>query len=200
MPIHGILCFLLWELGYATTAIVALIKKTGAEPIAAWRYTFLSFTVVGAILLLIPAFAIMIIPSLVVIGAATGESVGHRGLLLTAIVGGAFTLIAIVVYLFYNEKDVVAAEGEWLHPGFSGEIVGNQMWGRGTVDTKTPLFGEFSALEELLEEGYEPPCNVYIASSHSEELGGDGIPKALAYFKGHKLSFEVILDEWGAII
>ena len=33
----------------------------------------------------------------------------------------------------------------------------NQMWGRGTVDTKTPLFGEFSALEELLEVGYEPP-------------------------------------------
>ncbi|MDD6193380.1 MAG: MFS transporter [Lachnospiraceae bacterium] len=275
-------------LGYATTAIVALIKKTGAEPITAWRFTFLSFTIVGAVLLLIPAFAIkekeyvssvrptvslakslkhafsnkyfrivtagqlfettgmsffqacimyyitelmgipeeksiiimatsivgslvlyplinkwtknkgkkipmivgcgvfaiaefiicfvdvfpsqyamqvavlfslfvslpfavlnivpgsmmadvirydtvksginqegtfaaaksfvtklgtsiaiMIIPSLVVIGAAKGESVGHRGLLLTAIVGGTFTLIAIVVYLFYNEKDVL---------------------------------------------------------------------------------------------
>ena len=59
MPIHGILFFVVGSmLGYATTAIVALIRKTGAEPIAAWRYTFLSFTVVGAILLLIPAFAI----------------------------------------------------------------------------------------------------------------------------------------------
>lgn len=74
------------------------------------------------------------------------------------------------------------------------------MWGRGTVDTKTPLFGEFSALEELLEVGYEPPCNVYIASSHNEELGGDGIPKALAYFKKHNLKFEVVLDEGGAVI
>ena len=43
-----------------------------------------------------------------------------------------------------------------------------------------------------------PPCNVYIASSHNEELGGDGIPKALAYFKKHNLKFEVVLDEGGS--
>lgn len=68
------------------------------------------------------------------------------------------------------------------------------------VDTKTPLFAEFSALEELLENGFEPPCNVYIGSSHNEELGGDGIPTALKYFQENNIRFEVILDEGGAVI
>lgn len=45
-------------LGYATPAIVSLIKKSGVSPIAAWRLTFLAFTVVGVVLLFIPTFVI----------------------------------------------------------------------------------------------------------------------------------------------
>lgn len=46
-------------LGYATPALVAVMKKTaGLSPIMAWRMTFLAFTVIGVILLLIPAFTI----------------------------------------------------------------------------------------------------------------------------------------------
>lgn len=102
--------------------------------------------------------------------------------------------------MLMSHHDVVAAEGEWKYDGFSGEIAENKIWGRGTVDTKTPLFAEFSALEELLAEGYEPPCNVYIGSSHNEELAGDGIPRALEYFKEKGITFEVVLDEGGAVI
>ncbi len=102
--------------------------------------------------------------------------------------------------MLMSHHDVVAAEGEWEHPPFSAEIGGGKIWGRGTVDTKTPLFAEFSALEELLAEGFSPACNVYIGSSHNEELGGNGIPTALAYFKEKGITFEVILDEGGAII
>ena len=102
--------------------------------------------------------------------------------------------------MLMSHHDVVAADGEWKYDGFSGEITEDKIWGRGTVDTKTPLFAEFSALEELLAEGYEPPCNVYIGSSHNEELAGDGIPKALEYFKEQGIVFEVVLDEGGAVI
>lgn len=102
--------------------------------------------------------------------------------------------------MLMSHHDVVAAEGEWEHDPFAGEIAGGKLWGRGTVDTKTPLFAEFSALEELLSQGFEPPCNIYIGSSHNEELGGDGIPKALEYFKEKGITFEVILDEGGAVI
>ncbi len=54
------------------------------------------------------SIATMIVPSLVVVGAAAGRSVGRRGLLLTAIVGGVFTLISVAVYAMYDEKEVRA--------------------------------------------------------------------------------------------
>lgn len=102
--------------------------------------------------------------------------------------------------MLMSHHDVVGAEGEWKHPPFCGEIFDGALWGRGAVDTKTSLFAELQALEELLKEGYEPPCNVYIGSSHNEEIGGDGIPKALEYFEKEGITFETILDEGGAII
>lgn len=102
--------------------------------------------------------------------------------------------------MLMSHHDVVKAEGEWEHPPFGGEIVDGSVWGRGAVDTKTPLFGELMAMEELLAEGFLPACNVYIASSHNEEIGGDGIPLALEYFKKQKITFELVLDEGGAII
>lgn len=103
-------------------------------------------------------------------------------------------------YLVMSHHDVVAAPGEWTHPAFSGEIADGKIWGRGTVDTKTPLFAEFTAIEELLAEGFVPPCNLYLASSHNEEIGGDGIPSMLAWCKEQGVTFECILDEGGAII
>ncbi|MEG2087444.1 MAG: M20/M25/M40 family metallo-hydrolase [Angelakisella sp.] len=99
-----------------------------------------------------------------------------------------------------SHHDVVAATGEWTHSPFEGEIADDRLWGRGTVDTKTPFFAELSAAEELLAEGFVPACNLYLGSSHNEEIMGNGIPLALAYFKEHHISFELILDEGGAII
>ena len=49
----------------------------------------------------------MIVPSLVVVGAVTGESVGKTGLLLSAVVGGAFTIGAVIVFAVYKEKEVL---------------------------------------------------------------------------------------------
>ncbi|MGN0523901.1 MAG: M20/M25/M40 family metallo-hydrolase [Eubacterium sp.] len=102
--------------------------------------------------------------------------------------------------MLMSHHDVVAVSGEWEHGGFSGDISDGKIHGRGTVDTKTPLFAEFSAIEELLNQGFKPACNIYIGSSHNEELGGDGIPKANEYFKENGIVFDVILDEGGAII
>ena len=59
-----------------------------------------------------------------------------------------------------SHHDVVDAKGEWLHPGFCGEIFDDALWGRGAVDTKTPLFAEFQALEELLKDGVVPETNL----------------------------------------
>lgn len=102
--------------------------------------------------------------------------------------------------MLMSRHDVVAAEGEWKYPPFSGQIAENCIWGRGTVDTKTPLFAEFSALEELLKDGWNPPCNVYLVSSHNEEIAGDGVPKVLSWLQDKKITFDWILDEGGAVI
>ena len=102
--------------------------------------------------------------------------------------------------MLMSHHDVVAVDGEWKYDGFSGEIAEGKVWGRGTVDTKTPLFAEFSALEELIKEGFKPTCNVYIGSSHNEEIAGDGVPNAFEYFKEQGITFEAILDEGGAVI
>ncbi len=102
--------------------------------------------------------------------------------------------------MLMSHHDVVAVKGEWEHPGFCGEIFGNEIWGRGTVDTKTSLFAEFQALEELLGEGFVPETNLWIGSSHNEEILGDGIPLAVKYFKEQGIEFESVLDEGGGIV
>ena len=53
------------------------------------------------------SLAMMIVPSLVNIGANAGEHVGRLGLIVSAIVGGLFTLVAVVIYALYNEKEVL---------------------------------------------------------------------------------------------
>ena len=54
------------------------------------------------------SIATMIVPSLVAVGAVTGKSVGKTGLLLTAVVGGVFTIISVVIFFIYNEKEVLS--------------------------------------------------------------------------------------------
>ncbi|MBQ8028312.1 MAG: MFS transporter [Clostridia bacterium] len=54
------------------------------------------------------SIATMIVPSLVVVGAVEGKSVGQKGLLLTAIVGGLFTVVSVVLFSLYKEKEVLS--------------------------------------------------------------------------------------------
>ena len=99
-----------------------------------------------------------------------------------------------------SHHDVVEAKGTWREKAFGGTIRDGKLWGRGTIDTKTPLFAEFTAIEELLEEGFVFPVNVYLFSSHNEETGGDGALLAFDYFNEKKIRFDWIIDEGGAVI
>ena len=53
------------------------------------------------------SLAIMIVPSLIVIGAATGENIGVSGLKLTAVFGAVFSILSIIAFLRYKEKEVL---------------------------------------------------------------------------------------------
>ena len=104
--------------------------------------------------------------------------------------------------LLMSHHDVVPAteKENWIYPPFSGTIADGKIWGRGTQDTKGSLYGELAALEQLLERGFTPKCNVWIGSSCNEETSGNGIPSARDWFVEQGITFEVILDEGGAVI
>ena len=102
--------------------------------------------------------------------------------------------------LFMSHHDVVAADTDWTMPAFEGIIKDGKVYGRGAADTKGSLCAILFAAEEMLREGIVPPVNLYIVSSHNEELGGDGMAATLAYCQERGITFEVILDEGGAIV
>lgn len=102
--------------------------------------------------------------------------------------------------LLMSHQDVVPAEGEWIHPPFSGDLADGKVWGRGASDTKCSLMSFFQAVEELLGEGYIPACDVYLASSCTEEWGGNGAPKLVNELKRRGVQPFLVCDEGGGII
>ena len=100
-----------------------------------------------------------------------------------------------------SHQDVVPATGKWQHEPFSGDIDENgNIWGRGTMDTKCSLMCIFQSLEEILEEGYEPKVDVYIASSCNEETSGYGAPKTVEYLQKNNVKLQLLIDEGGMIV
>ena len=99
-----------------------------------------------------------------------------------------------------SHQDVVPAEGTWTHAPFSGDIADGKVWGRGTADTKASVMAFFQAVEELLKEGYTPKCDVYLASSCTEEWAGDGAPKIVKELQRRGVELFLVCDEGGGII
>lgn len=103
--------------------------------------------------------------------------------------------------LLMSHHDVVEANGAWEHEPFSGDIdEQGRVWGRGTVDTKASLFCLMTAVEELIAEGFEPECDVYLASSCTEEWSGEGAPLTVQYLKEQGVKLALLMDEGGMII
>lgn len=102
--------------------------------------------------------------------------------------------------MLMSHHDVVEGGEDWQTDPFEAVVKDKALWGRGTIDTKTPLFAQLQACEELLEEGFDfAGINVYIGSSNNEETGGDGMVLAAEYFRQNGIHFDVVLDEGGAI-
>ena len=102
--------------------------------------------------------------------------------------------------LLMSHHDVVEGSEDWQTDPFRPVVQDGYLYGRGTIDTKTPLFAQLQAAEELLAEGYAfEGINLYIGSSHNEEVCGDGMVLATRYFKEQGIRFDTVLDEGGAI-
>lgn len=103
--------------------------------------------------------------------------------------------------MLMSHHDVVEGSDTRSTNPFKSEIHGDKLIGRGAIDTKTSLFGELEAVEELLEEGYcFEGINLYIGSSNNEEVSGDGMIEVAKYFKDNNIHIDTILDEGGAIV
>ena len=102
--------------------------------------------------------------------------------------------------LLMSHHDVVEGSADWQTDPFQPVEKAGFLYGRGTIDTKTPLFAELQAAEELLAEGYDfEGINLYIGSSNNEEVCGDGMVLAARYFQENGIRFDTVLDEGGAI-
>ena len=128
---------------------------------------------------------------------ATCEKVDIDGNLLMRWKGTDPTLDPIILI---SHQDVVEATGDWLYPPFSGTIVDGRIYGRGTADIKDGVFSFYQAVEELILSGYTPRCDVYLGSSCTEEIGGDGAPKLVKWFKDHGIHLFMLSDEGGGIV
>ena len=103
--------------------------------------------------------------------------------------------------LFMGHQDVVPASDEgWSVPAFSGVVKDGCLYGRGALDCKGTMYVQMQAMEELLAEGFVPPCDVYLEYSINEETGGDGAAAAMRYLRDKGIRFAFVMDEGGAVI
>jgi len=103
--------------------------------------------------------------------------------------------------LLMGHQDVVPASDEgWSVPAYSGIVKDGCIYGRGAMDCKSTMYVELQAVEELLSEGFVPPCDVYLEYSINEETGGDGAAAAMRYLRDKGIRLALVIDEGGAII
>ncbi len=103
--------------------------------------------------------------------------------------------------LLMGHQDVVPATDEgWSMPAYSGAVVEGCLYGRGSMDCKSTMYMELQAVEELLAEGFTPPCDVYLEYSINEETGGKGAANAMKYLKNKGIRLALVMDEGGAVV
>jgi carboxypeptidase PM20D1 len=108
-------------------------------------------------------------------------------------------------FLMMAHMDVVPADertaDKWEHAPFSGDIADGYVWGRGTIDMKGQLAAVMESVEYLLDEGFKPDRDIYIALGFDEErmgvLGAKHIADLLDT-RGVRLDF--VIDEGGVFM
>ncbi|HEV2192453.1 MAG TPA: M20/M25/M40 family metallo-hydrolase [Nitrosopumilaceae archaeon] len=102
--------------------------------------------------------------------------------------------------LFYNHYDVQPAEpfDLWKDKPFSGKIIGNKIFGRGSADDKGELITRIKAVESYLKTEGDVPCNVKFLVEGEEEIGSMHVEKYLKKFK-KKFSCDGVIWEFGYV-
>ncbi|MFH1880984.1 MAG: M20/M25/M40 family metallo-hydrolase [Bacillota bacterium] len=103
-------------------------------------------------------------------------------------------------WVLMSHYDVVPVEHSmWSEDPFGALNRDGEIWGRGTIDTKSTLLGVMEAAETLLTQGFEPRNDIYLAFGGDEELRGMSAIAMVEWFEKRGLS-PTVLDEGGAIV
>ena len=102
--------------------------------------------------------------------------------------------------LFYNHYDVQPVEpvSRWERHPFSGQIVGDKIFGRGSSDDKGELMVRIKAVESIINWSGDVPCNLKFVVEGGEEIGSPHLKKYLQRF-AHKLKCDGIVWEFGYV-
>lgn len=102
--------------------------------------------------------------------------------------------------LFYNHYDVQPAEplDLWDSPAFEPEIRDGKLFGRGVGDDKGHLVSRLFAIDAILAEDDELPCNVKFVVEGEEEIGSVHLPEFVKKNK-EKLAADACIWEFGGV-
>lgn len=81
---------------------------------------------------------------------------------------------ADVGIVLYGHLDVVTAAGEWTHAPFSAELIGDEIWGRGSADMKSGCAAVMAAVKATLTAGPAPDKGICVLLVADEENTNKG--------------------------
>lgn len=107
--------------------------------------------------------------------------------------------------MFSAHYDVVpvnpGTENNWTHPPFAGDIADGMIWGRGALDDKSAAIALMASVSALLQQGFTPEHDIYIALTHDEELGSElGAQSVTRWFEDNKVPLAWSLDEGSFVL
>jgi acetylornithine deacetylase/succinyl-diaminopimelate desuccinylase-like protein len=73
--------------------------------------------------------------------------------------------------LLSHTDTVVADPAEWARDPWSGDLVADEVWGRGALDMKNQVAASAVAIASLAREGFEPAGDLIFVAAADEEIG-----------------------------